>query len=184
MHAINLFAFCLPFLMLTYWFALGLPLITWLTPEFNATPRGWLLAAPVGMALQLLLVFVFNYFFNFPIQSFAVPLTITLLIMALALSYWQRSEIAWKNFSQFWPFILIIVLALCLTGWPLLRYGFNWVSYGNDDWMNYNLAAIRFLHHGFRALPDLNSMLKNQNYSLYYLAFSVFLYCCLNLEYF
>ncbi len=54
-----------------------------------------------------------------------------------------------------------------MSGWPSLRFGFNWISYGNDDMANYCLAAERFLHHGYYEIP-LQTELEGRDYTQHY----------------
>jgi hypothetical protein len=49
--------------------------------------------------------------------------------------------------------IVPVIAALLLIGFPMLRFGFDWVANANDDWANYNLRAIRFLNKGFYQEP-------------------------------
>jgi hypothetical protein len=53
------------------------------------------------------------------------------------------------------------------VGWPSLRFGFNWISYGNDDMANYCLAAERFLQHGYYDIP-LQTDLEGRDYTQHY----------------
>ena len=41
------------------------------------------------------------------------------------------------------PFFAITIAYLLYTGFPLFRFGFNWISYANDDMANYCLGAHR-----------------------------------------
>jgi hypothetical protein len=55
-----------------------------------------------------------------------------------------------------------------VTAWPILKYGFSWLSYVNDDMNNYVLAAMRFLESGFFDEPT-SRYLQGKDYSqLYY----------------
>src|SRR5262249_7285179 len=47
------------------------------------------------------------------------------------------------------PFAVIAVTTMALIGWPIFKFGFDWVSYGNDDMSNYALWAHCFLEHGW-----------------------------------
>ena len=60
--------------------------------------------------------------------------------------WWRKPLLPWRQLT---PFGAVVLGYLIYTGWPLLLYGFNWISYGNDDMANYCLAAERFLEHGY-----------------------------------
>jgi hypothetical protein len=64
------------------------------------------------------------------------------------------------------PFAVILLIALLLTGYPLILYGFNWAAYCNDDMANYALAAQQFHQHGFFQLPDQRMLVENRDSSL------------------
>ena len=69
-------------------------------------------------------------------------------------------------------FIWIIALSsLSLVfAWPILRYGFNWLSYVNDDMNNYVLGAERFVNFGFDVPPN-QEFFDGRDYSQTYYFF-------------
>src|SRR5262249_1708410 len=59
-------------------------------------------------------------------------------------------------------------LALILTGWPMLEFGFAWFSYANDDMANYVLDAERMTRTGFLNIPDRSTFLEGLDYTQSY----------------
>ena len=53
---------------------------------------------------------------------------------------------------------MIALLAFVLTDRPLFEFGFNWLSFSNDDLANYTNAAERFMRAGYFQLPPHASM--------------------------
>jgi len=55
----------------------------------------------------------------------------------------RAAVLAWRRpvlpLRQLKPFLLI-ASGLVYIGWPSIRFGFKWISYGNDDMANYCLA--------------------------------------------
>jgi hypothetical protein len=91
-------------------------------------------------------------------------LTLGLAVFAGLVWWWRKPIVPWRQLA---PFGAVALGYLLYTGWPLFLYGFNWISYGNDDMANYCLAADRFLHHGYYDLPtqtDLEGIDYTQHY--------------------
>lgn len=125
--------------------------------------RSWLLSPAVGLSLLVLIVTPFNQA-GLPVQDFAPFLFIALLIAAAGVFWWRRPVLPTKKLL---PYVIILVGGLLYAGWPALKYGFNWLSYANDDMANYCLAAIRLLHNGFYRVPTLQE-LGGTDYSQYF----------------
>ena len=64
-------------------------------------------------------------------------------------------------------------MAALATGYPLLRFGFNWVSYCNDDMANYCLGAKLFLNHAQFSVPSASDVLSERDGSLAYWFFYI-----------
>jgi hypothetical protein len=71
------------------------------------------------------------------------------------------------------PFAAILLFAAIVVGYPLLVYGFNWLSYGNDDMMNYCLGAKLFLNQGHFSAPPAEALITDRDASLFYWFFLV-----------
>ena len=113
--------------------------------------RTWLLAPAVGLALMILALMVLNQA-DLPVRAFAWPLTLGLGLAAAGVLRWRRTVLPRRALA---PFVAVGVASLLWTGWPQLRFGFNWLSYVNDDFVNYCLAADRFRDFGFWRAPEL-----------------------------
>lgn len=123
----------------------------------------WLLAPTVGLAITLLLTATLSKW-EVPIRVFGPAMTLTLLVASVGVYLWRRFPVPWRALR---PYLIIVALFLAYTGWPQIWFGFNWISYGNDDMANYCLAAERFLHHGYYELP-LQTELEGTNYTQHF----------------
>jgi len=123
----------------------------------------WFVSPTVGLALLIAIATRLNVW-GIPVRSFGPWLSIGLFIFAAAVFVWRRPKLPYRQLA---PFFLIVCGYLLYTGWPMLRFGFNWVSYGNDDMANYCLAADRFLNHGYYDIP-LQTQLEGSDYTQHY----------------
>jgi len=164
----HVFAFLLPLLIFTFWGVIGWATLGLLSSQ-RYTFQNLLIAPTVGMVVVLLCVFRLNMA-GIPVGIFAVPLTIILGSLSVIILIYKRPVFPLK---QSYPFFCVLLLGLLLTGWPLLEFGLNWVSYVNDDMNNYCLAATRFLNNGYLVQPSLNHVQAKTDYSLLYYAFHV-----------
>lgn len=123
--------------------------------------RAWLLAPATGLSVVVLAIMALNQFGvewgadGLPIRTFARPLTLVLLAGAVAVLAWKRPAFPIRALL---PFVAVVVFSLFWTGWPMLRFGFNWLSYVNDDYVNYCLAAERFKDFGFWRVPTMDEL--------------------------
>jgi len=147
------------FLYLTF---VGQAVVSLLKPRLGVL-WSWFIAPTVGLALVVVLVTRLNVW-GIPVKDFGPWLTIGLAVASAAIFAWRRPTFPWRKLA---PFFLIVVGYLLYTGWPMLRFGFNWISYGNDDMANYCLAAERFLHHGYYDIPRQTD-LEGGNYTQHY----------------
>jgi hypothetical protein len=152
----------LTLVLLVFWTGLGWSLIA--AAEPNMQPLRALFLAPVaGVAVTILPAFWLNIL-GLPVGSFARPLAVVLCCMIVAAWIWRRP--AWTRCELI--FIVPVVAALLLIGFPMLRFGFDWVANANDDWANYNLSAIRFLNNGFYQEPSTETMRAGRDYPGYF----------------
>jgi hypothetical protein len=156
-------AFSLSLALLLYWSLLGFALSSGLGLGRAGLQRV-LLSPSLGLAALLLPVFFLSRA-GLPVGTFALPLVGCLALLAAVSLAWRLPRVPWCELRV--PGILLLG-ALVLTGWPMGRFGLDWISYGNDDMANYALAAQRFLQHGYTDLPDLPTYLSGKNYSLAY----------------
>ncbi len=156
-------AFSLSLALLLYWSLLGFAASSSLGLGRTGLQRA-LISPSLGLIVLLLPVFFLSRT-GLPVGTFALPLVGCLALIAAAFLAWRRPNVPWRGLRV--PGVLLLV-ALALTGWPMGRFGFDWISFGNDDMANYVLAAQRFLQHGYTDLPDLPTYLTGKNYSLAY----------------
>ena len=148
----------LTFILLVFWTGLGWSLIA--AAEPNMQPLRALFLAPVtGVALTILPAFWLNIL-GLPVGSFARPLAVVLCCIIVAAWIWRRP--AWTRRELI--FIVPVVAGLLLIGFPMFRFGFDWIANANDDWANYNLRAIRFLNNGFYQEPSIEAMRAGRDY--------------------
>jgi len=123
----------------------------------------WFLAPMTGLAL-LLMIGTRLSVWGLPFKVVGPWLTLGLALFAAVVWWWRRPVLPWRQLA---PFGVVLLGFLLYTGWPLFLFGFNWISYGNDDMANYCLAADRFLQHGYYDLPtqtDLEGIDYSQHY--------------------
>jgi hypothetical protein len=144
--------------LLAFFFLTGFSLLHLLGMRRNLLKRA-LLAPSAGAAILVLILFTISHL-NYPVRRFAVLLGI-LFIAGCAIVLWRCKPIL--PVRQLKPFLIVLVAAFLLTGYPLLLYGFNWVSYANSDMAGYVLAAQRFADHGFYDLPDQHALTENRD---------------------
>ncbi len=142
-------AAALSFALFAFWTVVGYAVVSTLYRPRNLLQNA-LLAPVVGTAVTLLPVFYLNRV-GLPVRRFGPALAIGLLLLAGSLLWRFRPAVPVRASI---PFLALCLFALAFTGRPMLRLGFNWLSYGNDDMANYVLGAHRFLDHGFFDLPD------------------------------
>jgi hypothetical protein len=123
-----------------------------------------LLAPAVGLAVTLLPVFLLNHA-GLPVARVGWPVTVALAVAAAFVLWRRRPPLGLR---AYFPFVAVLLAGLFLAGRPMLQFGFDWLSYCNDDMTNYCLSAHRFLHHGFNELPALDDLTHGRDYSQYY----------------
>jgi len=151
--------------LFAFWVLLGRGVISIIRPK-HPVLQAWLLAPCVGLSVNVLLITWLNQWGpeGIPVKEVAWPIAIFLSVLTVAALFWKKPIIPVR---QLRPFLGIALLSLFYTGWPLILFGFNWISYGNDDMANYCLAAVRLLNNGFYRLP-LVEELGGLDYSQYF----------------
>jgi hypothetical protein len=152
----------LSLLLFVFWTLVGQAVFAALKLRLGVL-RSWLLAPGVGLSVVVVALMIFNQA-GWPIGKFARPLTGLLGGAALGVFCWRRPLMPWRQFA---PFLAAIVFALGWAGWPAGVLGFHWLSYVNDDFVNYCLAADRFRDCGFFDLPKMADLI-GRDYSQYY----------------
>ncbi|WP_145576269.1 hypothetical protein [Yersinia mollaretii] len=149
--------------LFAFWAVLGYAVITVFQPRLRIL-QGILISPAVGIAVTVLIVFFINRA-GIPVKDFGRWLLPSLAVLSIIVCVIKRPIFPFKKLL---PFIGILLAALILNAWPMFSYGFNWVSFANDDMANYALAAQRFLNHGFFEQPNFDDLLAGKDYSLVY----------------
>lgn len=147
------------FLFLTF---LGQAVISLIKPRVGVL-WSWFVAPTVGLAVVIILTTRINVW-GVPVKDFGLWLTLGLAVFSALVFWWRRPVFPVRKLL---PFFAITCLYLAYTGWPMFRFGFDWISYGNDDMANYCLAADRFLNHGYYEIP-LQTDLEGRDYGQHY----------------
>src|ERR1035437_9132409 len=92
-----------------------------------------LLSPSIGIAVVLLPVFFLSRG-GLPVKEFAGYLLSALVVLSVFIIAFKRPIFPIKRVMLF---LAVVIAALFLVAWPMLKYGFNWVSYANDDMANY-----------------------------------------------
>lgn len=142
-------ALLITLLLYVYWTFLGVGVLAAL-----GFSRHWmrnvLLAPAAGASVTLLATFELNRL-GMPVHDFGAWLGAALLALGVALFVIWRPRFPWRGCV---PFGILLIAAAALTLRPMREFGFNWISYGNEDMTNYVLAAQRLFHHGYWDKPD------------------------------
>ena len=158
-----MYAFIFTLALFAFWTIVGFAIITTFKSKLQIL-QGILISPSVGIAATVLLAFFINRA-GIPVNEFG-----GILILSLTASSALVLAIIRPTFpaKRLLPYIGILVGALVLSGWPILNYGFHWLSFSNDDMANYCLGAQRFLNHGFFDQPNLDDLVTGKDYSITY----------------
>jgi hypothetical protein len=126
----------------------------------DTPPLQRLLLAPVtGLAALTLPVATLNHL-GFAVGAIGRPVLFAVLLAAATAYVRRRPRVPWR---EAWPFAAVLGVALIVAGWPMLLFGFDWVSYGNDDMTTYLLGGNHFFAHGFFQLPSASELLSERD---------------------
>ena len=154
-------AFVLSLAVFSVWSVFGWSLISVLGSRRNLL-RNALLAPAVGAAALTLLLFEV-YRFGVPIRIGGPVVTVAALVAAAVLLNRVRPALPARALL---PFIGLLLVAAFLTGRPMLTYGFDWVSFCNDDMANYILTAHSILARGFLSQINPADVVENRDPSV------------------
>jgi hypothetical protein len=155
--------------MVVYWSVVGFSLVSVLSSRRNLL-RNALLTPLVGAAANVLLVLWANRA-GMPVK-YAGPVVTAVLSVAAVLALLRVRPVL--PVSRLKPFLVVLVIAALANGYPLLRFGFNWLSYCNDDMANYSLGSNLFLNHGFSEFPNAQKVIEDRDPTLFYWYFYVY----------
>src|SRR5277367_2278430 len=148
--------------LLAYLAIVGQAVISLFKPRLGIL-WSWFVSPLAGLSAVILIITRLNVW-GIPVRTCGPWATLGLFVFAIAVFAWRRPVFPFRKLR---PFLLIAVLCLLYVGWPSLRFGFNWISYANDDMGNYCLAATRFLQHGYYDIP-LQTELEGRDYPQHY----------------
>jgi len=77
------------------------------------------------------------------------------------------------HLARYWPFGVILLAAFIASAWPIFQFGFNWLSYSNDDMSNYVLNAERLVELGWFSVPDFTAYNFNRDPTAIYWLWTV-----------
>jgi len=156
-------AFLLPILLFLGLGSVGCALLALLHSRTNLL-RTLLLSPVLGCLAVVISAFMVNRA-GLPVRNFAWYLAGLWGLFAIVTLWWRKPKLPMRRFL---PFAGIFILALVLTGRPLLDFGYHWLSYSNDDMANYVLAADRFLNNGFFDPPAADDLLFHADITQYF----------------
>lgn len=129
------------------WIVVGYALISSLLPRGNSVSN-LLLSPAIGMGALGLAAHT-GLRCESPVGPLAIPIVLSALLLALVVLAIRRPPLPWRRIL---PFGLIALVAFSLSGWPMFRWGGDWIANANTDMANYCQGATGFREHGFRAL--------------------------------
>ncbi len=135
------------FALFMCWSVVGYALTGSLLSRRNAFSN--LLLAPVVGMCTLELAAHIGLRCESPVGPISRGIVLTSLLIAIAVLAVRRPPFP---FRRLLPFGLVILAAFLLSGWPLLKWGSDWIANANGDMANYCLGATGFREHGYRAL--------------------------------
>jgi hypothetical protein len=112
-----------------------------------------LLVAPIlGLSVTLILCFFISRWgdLGIPVKSYGPWMTLGISVFSLVVLGVKRPILPLKRYL---PYLALILLGFFAVSWGMFLYGFSWISFGNDDWTVYCMAAEDFLNHGYWEAP-------------------------------
>jgi hypothetical protein len=162
-----LLAFGLVIAVFCFWSFVGFPIVSALFTRRNLLQNA-LLAPVTGMGATVLLVTTLNWVG--PVRVVGPIVTLILMALSAWLLLRRRTLVPFRRLA---PFAAVLLLAALATGYPMFRFGFNWISYGNDDMANYCLSAKLLLNHSQFTPPPIEDIVADRDASLFYWYFDV-----------
>ncbi|HEY1190478.1 MAG TPA: hypothetical protein VGE74_22790, partial [Gemmata sp.] len=147
--------------LFTYWLVLGYALTSRLLPGRQAVP-GLLLAPAVGLAVTEVTLFAAMRLGAMP-DVVAAPIVLSLFLAACVSLLVSRPPVPVRRFA---PFLVVLLAAYLLDGWPQLQHGYQWLGFASDDMSNYCMLAVGYGDHGtLRTSRDLEELTAGVDYT-------------------
>jgi hypothetical protein len=161
-------AFAVVIFIFSFWSLVGFALLATLNKQSYLLQNA-LLSPATGVAASVVLVVWLNCL-GLPVRYGGPTATAALIALSFLLLRRARPAVSLRSLL---PFAGVLFLAAIATGYPFLKYGFNWISYGNDDMTNYCLGAKFFLNNGQYAQPPVKDVIMDRDASLLYWSFYI-----------
>lgn len=156
-------AACVTIGLFALWGLLGYALIAWAGTRLTRM-RELLLAPAVGLVVNILPLMILSTA-GLPLSHVAYPVAVLLLAGAVALLWRVRPAVPAPR--EWAPFAAALTLALAITGGPMFYFGFDWLSFCNDDMANYVMGAQRLIDGGYFASPEPADLFSGYDYTKY-----------------
>ena len=156
-------AACVTIGLFAFWGLLGHALMAWAGTRLSRV-RDLLLAPAVGMVVNALPLLVLNTA-GLPLSQVVYPVAVLLLAGAVALLWRLRPGAPAAR--EWLPFAGALAVALAITGGPMFYFGFDWLSFCNDDMANYVMGTQRLIDGGYFDFPDQARLFSGYDYTQY-----------------
>lgn len=156
-------AFLLTLGLFLFWGLVGFSLVSLFGSRRNSA-RNVLLAPALGTAVTVLVISWLNRG-GLAVKHAGPVVAVVLGVVSILCIRWRRPLFPCRRLR---PFFLSLTGAALLNGYPMLLFGYNWVSYCNDDMANFSLISKLYLNQGYFELPDQKALLENRDASLFY----------------
>ncbi len=143
-----------------FWALLGRAMLA-LLPGQRPALQDLLLAPAAGIAGAVLPVHFLSRA-GLPVGTFGIVLAVVLAVAAGALLLGCRPAVPWRRCAGL---LLLLLLALFLTGGPMLEFGFGWLGVCNGDMASYCGSARWFLDHGYADFPPAQAIVDGRDAS-------------------
>src|SRR4051794_19230843 len=109
--------------LVAFWTLVGRAVLALLRPKVDLL-REMLLSPVVGVVVTVIPLFLINRA-GLAVGRFGHWLVVVYIIAAGAVIWFKRP--ARPTAREVMPFILIVLLGMLLSGWPLFQFGFDWL---------------------------------------------------------
>jgi len=155
-------AFVLTIGIFSFWSILGFAVVSALQNRTNLL-RNALLSPVVGSATNVLVASWISVA-GVPFKRASLTVTIILLSAAVLGLVRLRPILPVKQLA---PFIGTILIGAVLTGYPMFRFGFDWISFANDDMANYALGSAYVSNYGLLNVPPAERIIEDRDVSAF-----------------
>jgi len=154
----GILAFGLPLLLFAIWTIVGVAAILFAYPRPQA--YHFLLGPALGFALFALLILNLNHL-GFSAEASTYPV---LLVLGIGSAFiWFKKRASLVNLLPLAPIGGIVLASLVLKGWPLFQFGLDWLSFVNEDMINYTVSGERLLHFSINQPPVISDFVFNRD---------------------